>query len=220
MGLIDEARKPQAAAAPESEAPQEDVQQKDLQEGEPSGGNGATGGEQPTPQEQEAYDRVVMAGMKVIYDKTTHQGVMQMVAQQKDEPAKALAYATCLIVEQLDKQSGGKIPQTVILPAAAEIMGLIAELADAAGLFKADDRIMGQATQELIIDLAKKYGVDPADIQGLMQGMDKGKLNELVAQQGQFAQPAQAAPAQPQAAPTAPPAATAAAPVAQPQPGA
>lgn len=179
MALIDNAMKasPQAKAPPTlGAAPQPNTQ----------------AGEQATPQEQDAYERVVMAGMKVLYDDSTHAGIMNMLRHGQD-PAKALADTVAMIMVQIDQKSGGKIPEVVILPAAAELLGLTVELAQAAKIFQTDESTVARAMQLLIVDLADKYGVDPTDVQTLMRSVDPQQLKRIVAQQQQLSAPPKAA---------------------------
>lgn len=166
---------------------------------------GAIGEEQPSPQEQDAMDKVVLASLKVIYDQNTHQGIVDMLTQGKADPAKALADTTTLIITQVDKKSGGKVPELVILPAAADVLGELGNLATKAGIFQVDEKISGQAMQKTILGLAEQYGVAPEDVQALLQSMPKDQIQQMVQQQSAFNQgaPAQAAPAP---APMAPPA--------------
>jgi hypothetical protein len=181
------------------------------------GAAGQAGGDQPTPQEQNAYERVVMAGMKVLYDNSTHPGIMNMLTKSASDPAKALADTVSMIMLQLDKKSGGKIPEMVILPAAAELLGDVAELASKAGVFTVDENTATKAMQLMVMSLAENYGVQPEDVQALMQSFPPDEIKGMVAKQSQAAgsgaAPAKAAPA------AAPAAATPTAPSAPAQPG-
>lgn len=148
------------------------------------------GGEQATPDEQEAYERTVYAAQKALYDDATQGNIMQMLQAGAENPAQALAQATSTLIQQLDEQSGRQIPETVILPASEEILSLVAELAQESGSFEVNDQIMGQAGQQLLKQLADAYypdGVGEDDIAELMQGMDDKQVQSLVAEQSQFA---------------------------------
>lgn len=153
-------------------------------------------------QEQSAYEKVVLSGMKIMYDNATHNGIMQMLTSGKADPAKAMANTVSMIIIQLDKKSGGKIPGVVILPAATELLGEVAQLAGKSKLFQVDERIANQAMQQLLMSLAQEYGMPPETIKSILQSTPKDQIQQIVTQQSQFAAPNQTAqPSQPAAQP-------------------
>ena len=197
MGLIDQNMKPPAAPAPQAGAPAEPQPPAE----------GEEGGAAATPQEQDAYERVVLAGLQVLYAEQTHAQIMNML-KGGEAPEKDISDTVALIMSQLDKQSGGKIPQVVIIPAAVELVSATAELGEQAGIFQADQRVLARAVQMVIINLCNEYGVDPAEIQEIMKSLDPQKMQQMVEEQRQMTAdgPAAQAPAQPGAAPAAQPA--------------
>lgn len=201
MAILKDARKgdtPKRDAAPRRATPQRDTARR--APAEPAQG----GQQRATPEQQEAYTKLVTAAIKAIYDDATHKGVVKMLGS--GDPPQALAQTTASIIQKLDEQSGGKIPQVVILPAAAEILGELAKLAETAKIFEADQRVTAQAMQRLVITLAEAYGADPAQLQSLIQSMPQEEIQRIVAEQSGYAQAG--APQQPAAA-TQPPGAQA-----------
>lgn len=166
------------------------------------------GASEATPEEQEAYERVVMAGMKALYDPGSHEQMMALLEKGAADPAKALASVAQTIIGTLDDQSKGTIPETVIIPAAVEILEHTGELADAASLFPVDEAVLNRAGQELLIGLGEQYGVGPEEIQDLLSSFPESSLNEMAEQQNRYAEEAAPAGASPdEAAPAeAPPA--------------
>lgn len=147
--------------------------------------------EEPTPAEQASYDKVVLAGLKVLYSEQTHAGIVQMLERGKDSPAKALADVAATLILQLDRKSGGKIPEMVILPAAAELLEEAGQLAAAAKIFPVDEAVLSEAMQRMIVDLAEQYGVEPQDVKALMDSVPKEELMNIARQQGRPGQPSQ-----------------------------
>lgn len=194
MALINDAMASDKTGAPAKSPSNEQPQQSGAQDAQ-VGAESDT----PTPAEQDGYSRTVLAGMKVLYDQATHASIVQSLKQ--GEPAEALANTVAVIMTQIDQKSGGKIPEAVILPAAAEILELTAEIATTAKVFQADEATVARAMQLLVINLAKQYGVEPGDIQALMQSIDPEQVQQMVAQQQQYAQGAQKQQAQPNPAP-------------------
>jgi hypothetical protein len=143
-------------------------------------------GEPASPEEQEAYSRVVAAGGKVLYGKESSDQFLAMLKAGADDPAKALADATAMLIVQLDKKANGTIPDVVIIPAAAELLGLTAELAEKAGIFEVDDAVKAKASQQLILSLSKEYEVDPAELQALIAEIGPERSKQMAAEQGRF----------------------------------
>jgi len=146
-----------------------------------------TEGDAASPDEQMAYEKIVIAALKVVYDETTHNKIMQAL-QQGGTPDAALATTTASIMTELDQKSGGKVPEVVILPAAMEVLDILGELADTAGLFAVDVKVMTSAAQQLILKLMQEYGVDPAGVQDFIGKMDPTKVQAMVAEQQSAAQ--------------------------------
>jgi hypothetical protein len=111
-----------------------------------------------TQEEQAIYERVVIGGMNVLYDDATHKDVMKML--DSADPATTLGELVALIISEIDQRNDGRIPDTVILPAAMEIMDAAAELAQTAGLFKVDANMAETAVQILVARLTSVYGID------------------------------------------------------------
>lgn len=174
----------------------------------PAGMSGAEAGE------QDAYDKVVLAGIQVMNTDPIHEQIMGMVADESSgEPAKRLARAASTVVSKLDEDSKGTLPEIVILPAAAEILEHVAEFANSSGALKVDENMMGKAGQFLLTDMADVYGISDADIQEVMAGVTPEMAEEVVKQQSAYdSSGSDAASAGPAAAPAATPTATPSAP--------
>jgi hypothetical protein len=144
--------------------------------------------EEVSGEEQDAYDRVVMAGMKVMFENDdTREKIEKRLEADKQHPAKTLADTASMIMVQLDKQSGEGIPETVILPAAIEILEQLMEFADSIGVFPIDDAVMNHAGQLMVNSLGEQYGVEPEDLQAMMEGVDPAQLKQIEEEQGNFA---------------------------------
>jgi len=156
-------------------------------------------GEPASPEEQEAYDKVVSAGSEVLHGEQTNPEIMSILESGRDNPGEALADVAMMIIGQIDEQSGGKIPEGIIIPAADDILSQAGELAEVAGLFKWDESTKGSAAQSLWKKAGEKYDFDPQEIQELIDSMGKDEIEGIRSKQDQIAQgsPQQAAPAAP-----------------------
>lgn len=78
--------------------------------------------EQNVPQQyQDAYQRVVLAGKKLMYSDETHD-LMQQALAQSDDPMQAVGKGTAQLMGLLTKESRNTIPQPVFMPAALALM--------------------------------------------------------------------------------------------------
>lgn len=125
-------------------------------------------GEPATDDEQSQYERLVLAGSQILFSPETSPKIVKMMQTMADKPDQALAAVAVLIVTQLDEQSGGQIPEELILPPVAEFIEQAAELASNAKVFEVDEAVMNRAAQIAIEKLADQYGVSQEQIQALM----------------------------------------------------
>lgn len=157
---------------------------------------GPTPGQEPLPagqeqvsgEEQDQYDRVVMAGMKVMFEnETTRNQIADRLKADKEHPAKSLADTASMLMIQLDQQTDGNIPETVILPAAVELLEQLSDFADSLDIFPIDEAVMNHAGQLMVTSLGEQYGVEPEDIQALMDSTSPEQLKQIEEEQGNFA---------------------------------
>ena len=146
-------------------------------------------GNQPTPEEQEAYQKVVLAGTDILTNDKTYPQVVKMLESGKEEPAQALAQVTAMIITKLDEQSGGKIPEVVILPAAEEIVIQAGLLAEKEGIFQADEATLQAGMEQTVMLLAEQYGVTPEEVQAMIDAMPQDQVQRIVAEREGQQQP-------------------------------
>ncbi len=133
-----------------------------------------------SPQAQAAYDRVVLAGMKILYDPATNPHILAMLRAGQIAPAQTVARVVVLIIEQMDKISKNTMPTEVVLPAASELLMDVGQLAEKAGIFPFPLQVAFKAMQGLVIGLAQYFGVSLQEIQGLVHQANPEVLKKLV----------------------------------------
>lgn len=151
-------------------------------------------GDEASSESQDAYERVVMAGMKVLYeDEKTRGQIIERLKADAGNPAKTLADTVSMLMIQLDRQAGGKIPEDVIVPAAVELLEQTSELAESLDIVPIDDAVMNHAAQLMMVSIAEEYGTEPEEIQEVMDSMGTDELRLIEEEQGNFArkQPSQ-----------------------------
>ena len=154
---------------------------------------GTVGGEMPgseeaTAEEQAAYEQVVIAGQKILFeDPNTKRGIVNMLKAGAQDPTDAIASAAVHIIGQLDTMSQGTIPEVVILPAAAAMVEEIAEISNAhTQLPEIDHKMLNQATQKMVVKLAEEYGTDPTEIQAALDTVPPEQMDAIMKEQGQY----------------------------------
>jgi hypothetical protein len=84
------------------------------------------------PELRDDVERVVAAGMKILYGNDMREEVQQELARNVPM-AQKLGEAVVGLLLTLDQQSRGGIPEAVLAPAAQALLGEAAEIAQAAG---------------------------------------------------------------------------------------
>lgn len=160
------------------------------------GGNGSTNpmdttGEQPNvaPEEQEQYDRFVANGMKLVFAQGARDQIVNRI--KASNPIEGLAAATVQIVRRLNESAGQKgmqVSPDVLMHGGLEIMGNIAELAEAANAHSYSEEEIEKAmymaldqygTQELQAGRIDKEAV-ANDLQEMMAADKEGRLEEAL----------------------------------------
>lgn len=126
------------------------------------------GSEEPTPEEQAQYEKLVMAGTKVLYDDATHEKIVKVLKAGADDPVHAIADATLFILRGLDAASKGTLPLPILPHVAAELGEQVGEFAATAKIFPVDQDTLTKAGMVIFDQLCSQYGVKEEDIQAMM----------------------------------------------------
>lgn len=136
-----------------------------------------------------AYDKIVKAGIQLMFSPKTREQTMQFMEDSGTDP-KAMGKGVSSVMALLFKESNQTLPPNLIIPAGIELLVHAAEVAKAGGLDISKEQMaegMGEMVQQILV----LFGATPEQMQKMMSGMDSG----------------QAAPAQPDQ-PISPPAPT------------
>lgn len=150
------------------------------------------------PKLQDAYERVVIAAGKVLYESPTHEQIMQMLTSGPDVEGN-VAEAVTTVLLQLYEKSRGTMPGEVILPAAAEVIGMALELLEAAGVQGADKADPQRIFQMIIQKFIQKGAVDPQEAQEFLDSVPEEERAKMMSDQQKIAAGGQEPGAQPAA---------------------
>lgn len=130
------------------------------------------------PKMKEAYDKVVIAGLKALYSPQTRKVLLQGLAGEAP-PWQIAATEIAGLLKMLDEKSGGKMPKQVMGPAGITLMLDLLKFMDESGKAEVAEEDVTQGMKALQEILVGEYN----------------SANNSPAPQGAPAQPAPAAPA-------------------------
>ena len=138
------------------------------------------------PELQDGYDRIVAAGMKFMFDESTHEEVIGFL-QQEGPLDEKLSGGIFYLMMNMIQQANGAFPEELIIPAGIDLILQAAEFAEQTGMDQVTPEIIASAIQKYVFLVAEKAGVPQEKVMG---GIDK--LAGMA--QGQEQQPQQPAP--------------------------
>lgn len=135
---------------------------------------------------KEPFERVVLAGMKVMFSEQMQDDIQQALAGEKPMFQK-LAESVTGLMGLLYKQSKG-MPKEVIIPAAIELLHEAAAYVTESGMGKVSPEELKQSIQYLVVLMLHGQGANAQQITQAMTGAQPGQPE----QPAQPAQPAEA----------------------------
>lgn len=145
---------------------------------------GQGGGEQ-SPQRQ-ALEVAKAAAKEMIFGEDhSHKGVLAAL-KSKGDPVQNMATLAARLTIKIDQQMGNKIPDGVILPLGAAVLGYLDELGDAAGTGGlADQNQQRRAVSVMAKQLGEHYGAGQQAKGFLQRAGEAGVRNAMDAMGGQ-----------------------------------
>ena len=181
MGIINEEMEPGEGPAHEQAEPPPVEQQEDQAEAAGMPEQDGMSEDDPTPEEEDAYEKGVIAIMRTLYDSGAADDIVESAVKAGGDP-DAIAKATLQLMKSIDEATGGQIPETVLAPLATEALTQIVELVEATGV-EVGGRGIAQALQIMLLDFMTEYGADPAQIQQALSTVDTDAIGKLIDQQ-------------------------------------
>ncbi len=110
------------------------------------------------PKDMQAFEKVVLAGMKLMYDKKTFDIFKRGMMRQDRPLPQRLAAEAAGLMQMLMEKSGGKIPPQVIAPAAAMLLMEMGKFMKESGLGDPKEEDVRQAIALLMKLLDQLFG--------------------------------------------------------------
>jgi len=146
------------------------------------------------PELQEAYERVVIAGMKVMFSKESHKFFIEQL-QAEGQMAEKLGKGVAGLLVYLYKESNNTIPSEVMIPAGIRLLTKAADFINQSGSAKVTNQEIGDAMELMISTILQQAGVSPEQMEEMFAQYDDQNIQDPNAQP--VAQPAPPQPMQP-----------------------
>lgn len=132
---------------------------------------------------QEAYERVVLAGMKVLFSKDSNHLLIEEIQGEGPVP-KRLGEGVAGLMMLLFAESNQTIPPQVIVPAGTELMMQVVDFLKKTGVLKVTDQEIGAAMEIMISTILQSFGVDPVQMQQILNQYDNSNVDAAAQQMG------------------------------------
>ena len=178
-GLVSqEMEEPPASEAPVEEAAADDAALEDSAAESPGAAGELTpqsvrASIQIPPELQDAYDRVVLAGMKVMFSDETHESAMKFLLDDSRPVAQRLGEGITSLMGMLYKESNSTLPPQVIIPAAVELLVAAADYLKKSQSVPVNDKDIGDAMGVMLQTLLAKFGAGPEQVTQMLSQFEQ-----------------------------------------------
>ena len=121
------------------------------------------------PELQNAYERVVLAGMKIMFSEKTNQLVMKQM-QGEGPVSERLGIGIAGLMATLFKESNKTMPPAVIIPAGVYLLAQAADFLKQSQIENIDDKAIGDAMQIFVETAIKMFGGDTDKVYSILNG--------------------------------------------------
>lgn len=135
------------------------------------------------PDQQEAFERVVLAGMKVMFSQETHKLMLKELNGQ-GPVAQRLGMGVAGLVLLLFKESNNTMPPQILIPAGMELLMQAADFLKKTNTAQVDNKTIGDAMQVMIDTILEKFGASPDKIVSLVDQYETGGIEAAKQQMG------------------------------------
>ena len=120
-----------------------------------------------SPADKAAYDKICLAGMKVMFSKETHGQLMQGLQQAEDKLTTAVE-GVIGILGILFKESRNTMPVGPMILAGQSLLMEALDFMEQGQMIEVTPEVLGQATQHYIETILPKIGMTPQKMQAVL----------------------------------------------------
>lgn len=134
------------------------------------------GGQQPQEADQQnpAYMKALEMAKAKLYEEGAAEGLAQTLASAP-EPAQAMADMARMMLQGVDDMTEGEVPDEMFMSLGLELLGEVAEIAQAAGQ-PIDGKTIAAAAREFILGVTEDLGGDTAPLKEAMGSIDPAEV--------------------------------------------
>lgn len=130
------------------------------------------------PELQEAYERVVIAGMKVMFSKESHRAMLQEI-QRPGPLDQRLGKGIAGLMLMLFKESNNTMPPAVMIPAGVKLLMEAVDFLRKSGLEKPSNADIGGGIEIMIATILEKFGVAPDKMAQMLNQYSNENIPEM-----------------------------------------
>lgn len=120
----------------------------------------------------DAYDRVVTAGMKMMYAPEAADMIHKLIMDDEVPVANKLGEGVANLVVMMDNQGNGTIPKEILVPVGVTLLFEAADYLFECGI-EFTEQDLGSALELMINGIFVGYGIDPDQIDKVVDDMGK-----------------------------------------------
>jgi hypothetical protein len=138
----------------------------------------AAAGQKMPPQLKPMFDKVVLSGMRIMFDKSSH----QMMLDTLDQPgpmAKRISDGIIQLMYLMWKQSNHTIPPQVIVPSATVLTLRAFQFLQESKDPEATPQVLGDALHAVVQGILDRFGASEDKLPALLKNQDPGKDDSL-----------------------------------------
>lgn len=124
------------------------------------------------PKQADAYDRVTAAGMKMMYAPDNAEMIQGLIMDEQVPVPNKLGEGIANLLVMMDNQGNGSIPKEILVPVGVTLMFEAADYLFEVGVDVTEDDL-GKALELMINGIFVGYGIDPAQIDKVVDDMGK-----------------------------------------------
>lgn len=126
--------------------------------------------EAPAGEQSGAYEEAMGMARKALYEAEAARDVAKAM-KSAPSPEQGLADTAYEMVTIVDEATQGRVPDEELVPLAAEILGEVADIAQAAGI-QVKGSVIAKAMQLMLVRYVTEQGMDPSQLQAAMAQID------------------------------------------------
>lgn len=126
------------------------------------------------PEFQEAYERLIAAGMTMMFAKETNENAVKLIQSMEGSTAERLGKGVATLIGTLVKESNGTFPPQVLIPAGVVLLAQAADFLRKSGLEQINNQVIGDAMDVMITTILEAGKLDVQKIAGFIEQNQAG----------------------------------------------